>query len=134
MTVDDVRYTVGPMERGIARINRTLHQISENMRQIENQRRRKSKDDSYFIPMNSWSKEFSEVHDHLSEGSFNDSGLTRKRRRVNSKFAPPHIRQSDASPECGLYGFGGSRCSQQILSLTNELTSWLSAKFDNGKD
>ncbi|OAY68438.1 Protein LAZ 1 [Ananas comosus] len=36
VTVDDVRYTVGPMERGIARINRTLHQISENMRQIEN--------------------------------------------------------------------------------------------------
>ncbi|OAY68437.1 hypothetical protein ACMD2_17739 [Ananas comosus] len=78
--------------------------------------------------MNSWSKEFSEIHDHLSEGSFNDSGLTRKRRRVNSKFAPPHIRQSDASPECGSYGFGGSRCSQRILSLTNELTSWLSAK------
>ncbi|XP_020115262.1 protein LAZ1 homolog 1 isoform X1 [Ananas comosus] len=113
--VDDVRYTVshvvGPMERGIARINETLHQISENVRQIENRRRRKSKDDSYFIPMNSWSKEFSEVHDLLSEGSFSDSGLTRKRRRVNSKFAPPHIWQSDATPECGSYGFGGSRCS-----------------------
>ncbi|XAR49631.1 hypothetical protein NMG60_11032896 [Bertholletia excelsa] len=77
--VDDMKYTVShvmePVERGIARVNRTFHQISENVKRIEEERRKKSKDDSYLIPLNSWTKEFSEVHDDLIEGSVSDSAL-----------------------------------------------------------
>lgn len=83
--VDDVKFTVShvvePVERGIARINETFHQISENMKQHE-KRKRKAKDDSYLIPMMSWSEEFVDV-DHLPEGSFSDSGLTRKKNLRN---------------------------------------------------
>ncbi|KAJ0086010.1 hypothetical protein Patl1_08132 [Pistacia atlantica] len=34
---------------------------------------RSSKDDSYLIPLNSWTREFSEVHDKALEGSVSDS-------------------------------------------------------------
>lgn len=81
--VDDVKFTVShvvePVERGIARINETFHQISENVKEHE-KRRRKSKDDSYIIPLQPWSKEFSDIHDNFPEGSFSDSGLSRKRK------------------------------------------------------
>lgn len=79
--VDDMKYTVShvvePVEKGFAKINKTLHRISENVKRYEEQRRR-TKDDSYLIPMNSWSGEFSEVHDNLVEGSVSDSGLSNK--------------------------------------------------------
>ncbi|VAH91121.1 unnamed protein product [Triticum turgidum subsp. durum] len=80
--VDDVRYTVShvvePMERSFTKINKTLHQISENVKQIEKQKR-KAKDDSHLIPLESWSEEFSEAQDQVQGGSFSDSGLARKR-------------------------------------------------------
>nr|XP_023877088.1 protein LAZ1 homolog 1-like [Quercus suber]XP_023919023.1 protein LAZ1 homolog 1-like [Quercus suber]POE80302.1 protein laz1 like 1 [Quercus suber]POF02096.1 protein laz1 like 1 [Quercus suber] len=79
--VDDMKYTVShvvePVEKGFAKINKTLHQISENVKRYE-EKRRSTKDDSYLIPMNSWSGEFSEVHDNLVEGSVSDSGLSNK--------------------------------------------------------
>lgn len=79
--VDDVKFTVShvvePVERGIAKINETFHQISQNVKQQE-RLRKKSKDDSFLIPMNSWTQEFSGVHDHLPEGSISDSGLSTK--------------------------------------------------------
>ena len=69
-----VSHVVEPVERGFAKINKTFHQISENVKRFE-ERRKNSKDDSYLIPLNSWTKEFSEVHDNLVEGSVSDSGL-----------------------------------------------------------
>ncbi|OVA04128.1 Organic solute transporter Ost-alpha [Macleaya cordata] len=81
--VDDMKFTVShvvePVERGIARIHETFHQISENVKRHE-KRRRNSKDDSYLIPLHSWTKEFSEAHDHLVEGSVSDSGLASGKR------------------------------------------------------
>ncbi|KAJ3693033.1 hypothetical protein LUZ60_012128 [Juncus effusus] len=78
--VDDVKYTVShvvePVERGIARINETIHTISQNVKKIE-KRKRKSKDDSYLIPLKSRSNEFNEVSG-ITEGSFSDSGLRSK--------------------------------------------------------
>ncbi|KAG0491240.1 hypothetical protein HPP92_004638 [Vanilla planifolia] len=87
--VDDVKFTVShvvePMERGIARLNKTIHQISENIKQHE-MRKRKAKDDSDLIPLRTWTKEFSEARDHVAEGSFSDSGLSRKKTKtVDSK-------------------------------------------------
>ena len=80
--VDDVKYTVShvvePMERSFTKINKTFHQISQNVKQIEKQKR-KAKDDSHLIPLESRSEEFSEAHDQVSGGSFSDSGLARKR-------------------------------------------------------
>ncbi|GER38764.1 hypothetical protein STAS_15286 [Striga asiatica] len=76
--VDDMKFTVShvvePVERGLAKINRTFHQISENVKKFE-ERKKKSKDDSHLVPLNSRTKEFSEVHDELIEGSASDSGL-----------------------------------------------------------
>ncbi|PIA41784.1 hypothetical protein AQUCO_02200306v1 [Aquilegia coerulea] len=82
--VDDVKFTVShvvePVERGIAKINKTFHQISENVKEHE-KRRRKSKDDSALIPLNSWSGEFVEARGHLVEGSVSDSGLAGAKRK-----------------------------------------------------
>ncbi|XP_050213490.1 protein LAZ1 homolog 1 [Mercurialis annua] len=84
--VDDMKYTVShvvePVERGIAKINRTFHQISENMKRHE-ERKRNSKDDNYLVPLNSWTGEFSEAHANLIEGSVSDSGLTNSKRPHN---------------------------------------------------
>lgn len=82
--VDDMKFTVShvvePVERGIAKINKTFHQISENVKRHE-ERKRNAKDDSYVIPLNSWTREFSEVHDNLVEGSISDSGLSSGKRQ-----------------------------------------------------
>ncbi|KAH9757445.1 protein LAZ1 [Citrus sinensis] len=88
--VDDMKYTVShvvePVERGIAKINKTFHQISENVKRHEEERKRSSKDDSYLIPLNSWTREFSEVQDHIPEGSFSDSSISNgKRQHYQSK-------------------------------------------------
>ncbi|KAJ9146166.1 hypothetical protein P3X46_028470 [Hevea brasiliensis] len=91
--VDDMKYTVShvvePVERGIAKINRTFHQISENVKRHE-ERKRSSKDDNYLVPLNSWMKEFSEAHDNLLEGSVSDSSLPNSKR-------PPHHSKATAS-------------------------------------
>ncbi|KAH7568008.1 hypothetical protein JRO89_XS07G0213300 [Xanthoceras sorbifolium] len=89
--VDDMKYTVShvvePVERGIAKINKTFHQISENVKRQE-ERRRSSMDDSYVIPLNSWTREFSEVHDNIPEGSISDSGVSNgKRQHYQSKVS-----------------------------------------------
>lgn len=93
--VDDMKYTVShvvePVERGIARINETFQQISENVKRFEEQRR-SFKDDSYVIPMNSWTKEFSEGQDDDVEGSVSDSGLSSGKRHHQSKGSVPEIR------------------------------------------
>ncbi|KAM5562432.1 protein LAZ1 [Rosa sericea] len=82
--VDDMKYTVShvvePVERGFAKINKTLHQISENVKRHEEQRR-SAKDDSHLIPLSSWNREFSEVHENLVEGSVSDSGWSSGRRQ-----------------------------------------------------
>ncbi|KAJ7969927.1 protein LAZ1-like 1 isoform X1 [Quillaja saponaria] len=92
--VDDMKYTVShvvePVERGFAKINRTFHQISENVKRHE-ERRRSTKDDSYVIPLNSWSREFSDVHDSLAEGSCSDSGLHNGRRQHLQSRAPSSL-------------------------------------------
>ncbi|CAB4319686.1 unnamed protein product [Prunus armeniaca] len=67
-SVRDVIFGSEPVERGFAKINKTLHQISENVKRHEEQRK-SIRDDSYVIPLNSWNREFSEVRDNLVEGS-----------------------------------------------------------------
>ncbi|KAL6218107.1 PREDICTED: transmembrane protein 184 homolog DDB_G0279555 [Fragaria vesca subsp. vesca] len=88
--VDDMKYTVShvvePVERGFAKINKTLHQISENVKRHEEQRR-SAKDDSHVIPLSSWNREFSEVHENLVEGSISDSGLSSGRRQQTQSKA-----------------------------------------------
>lgn len=71
-----VSHVVEPVERGIAKMNKTFHQISENVKRHE-QRKRKAKDDTYLIPLNSRTNEFSEIHDNLPEGSISDSGINK---------------------------------------------------------
>ncbi|XVE60178.1 hypothetical protein DITRI_Ditri05aG0107300 [Diplodiscus trichospermus] len=97
--VDDMKYTVShvvePVERGIAKINKTFHQISENVKRHEEERRRSSKDDSYLIPLNSWNREFSEAHDNLVQGSVSDSGLANgKRHNIQPKAVSSRYRTS----------------------------------------
>lgn len=92
--VDDMKFTVShvvePVERGFAKINRTFHEISENVKKIE--LKKSSKDDS-LIPLNSYSKEFSEIHDDLGEGSVSDSGLLRgSRQHLKSKGSSSRFR------------------------------------------
>lgn len=80
-----VSHVVEPVERGFSKINEKFHQISENVKRLE-ERKKKTKDDSYVIPLNSWSKEFSDVHDNLVEGSCSDSNLPDvKRKYTHSK-------------------------------------------------
>ena len=78
-----VSHVVEPVERGFAKINKTLHQISENVKRHEEQRR-SAEDDSHVIPLSSWNREFSEVHENLVEGSISDSGLSSGRRNKPS--------------------------------------------------
>ncbi|XP_031393157.1 protein LAZ1 homolog 1 [Punica granatum] len=94
--VDDMKYTVShvvePVEKGFAKINKTFHQISENVKKFE-ERRKSSKDDTYLIPLNSWNGEFSEAHDKLLEGSVSDSGLSSgKRQAGHSKASVSRVR------------------------------------------
>lgn len=99
---DDVKFTVShvvePVERGIARINETIHTISKNVKRIE-KKKRKSKDDSYLIPLQS-SSEFLEAHDRIPEGSFSDSGLNR--------FLPSRSKKLSIARD---FEIGGSRWS-----------------------
>ena len=82
-----VSHVVEPLERGIAKVNRTFHQISENVKRFE-QKKKRTKDDSYVIPMSTWTKEFSEVHDNLYEGgSVSDSGLGSRKRHHQSRVS-----------------------------------------------
>jgi hypothetical protein len=86
--VDDVKYTVShvvePMERSFTKINKTIHQISENVKQLERQKK-KAKDDSHLIPLEPWSEEFSEAHDRAAGGSCSDSGLANTKYNRNPK-------------------------------------------------
>lgn len=95
--VDDMKYTVShvvePVERGIAKINKTFHQISENVKRHEEERRRSSKDDSFLIPLNSWNREFSEAQENLVGGSVSDSGLVNgKRHHIQGKSVASRYR------------------------------------------
>src|ERR1044072_1825217 len=96
---DDMKFTVShvvePVERGIAKINKTFHQISENVKRHDEERRRNTKDDSYLIPLRSWTTEFSDVHDKLVEGSgsVSDSGLSSGKRNVKSKSSTSRMRR-----------------------------------------
>lgn len=80
-----VSHVVEPVERGIAKINKTFHHLSENVKRFE-ERRKSSKDDTYLVPLNTWSTEFSEAGEDLIEGSVSDSGLSSgKRQHAHSK-------------------------------------------------
>lgn len=88
--VDDMKFTVShvvePVERGLAKINRTFHEISENVKRHED-RRRIPKDDSCLVPLNSWTNEFPQVDD-VEKGSFSDSNLTNVRRQRQQSKTP----------------------------------------------
>ncbi|CAN0928586.1 Protein LAZ1 homolog 1 [Linum grandiflorum] len=91
MIVDDMKYTVShvvePVERGIAKINKTIHKISENVKRQEEERKRSTKDDNFLVPLNSWTKEFSDAHENLGEGSVSDSGLLNLKTSSQSRSA-----------------------------------------------
>jgi len=96
--VDDMKFTVShvvePVERGIAKINKTFHQISENVKRHEQQRTQNTKDDSYLIPLRSRMPEFSDAHDAMGDGSFSDSGLSSgKRQYFQSKAGTTRSRR-----------------------------------------
>lgn len=98
--VDDMKFIVShvvePVERGIAKINKTFHQISENVKRHEDEQRKstKVKDDSYLVALRSWRSEFSDVHDRLGEGSVSDSGLpSSKRQHLQSKASASRMRR-----------------------------------------
>ncbi|XP_074564695.1 protein LAZ1 homolog 1-like isoform X2 [Curcuma longa] len=102
IVVDDVKFTVShvvePVERGIAKINKTLHQISENVKQHERSRR-KAKDDTSFVPLDSWREECFDAH--LVEGSYSDSGRpSSKKWQANAK---------SVGSRRGSFEFSGSR-------------------------
>ncbi|KAK1427173.1 hypothetical protein QVD17_15856 [Tagetes erecta] len=88
--VDDMKFTVShvvePVERGLAKINKTFHEISENVKRHED-RRRVPKDDSCLIPLNSRTNEFPQVDD-VEKGSFSDSNLTNVRRQRQQSKTP----------------------------------------------
>ncbi|RDY04226.1 Protein LAZ1-like 1, partial [Mucuna pruriens] len=95
--VDDMKFTVShvvePVERGIAKINKTFHQISENVKRHE-QRTKNTQDDSYLVPLRSRMPEFSDVHDTMVEGSVSDSGMhSGKRQHLESKAATTRSRR-----------------------------------------
>ena len=94
--VDDMKFTVShvvePVERSIAKINKTFHQISENVKRHDEERRRSTKDDSYLVPMRSWRTEYSDVHDGLVEGSVSDSGMPSGKRQ-HSKASASRMRR-----------------------------------------
>lgn len=97
--VDDMKFTVShvvePVERGIAKINKTFHQISENVKRHDEERRKNTrvKDDSYVVPLRSWRTEFSDVHEKLVEGSVSDGGLPSGRRHIQSKASASRMRR-----------------------------------------
>ncbi|CAL5203995.1 unnamed protein product [Lathyrus oleraceus] len=97
--VDDMKFTVShvvePVERGISKINKTIHQISENVKRHDEERKRntKVKDDCDLVPLHSWRTEFSDVHDKLVEGSVSDSGLTNGKRHIQSKGSASRMRR-----------------------------------------
>ncbi|KAL7086121.1 hypothetical protein ACP275_14G320400 [Erythranthe tilingii] len=86
--VDDMKFTVShvvePVERGFAKINRTFHQISENVKRYE-ESKKNTKDDSHLVPLKSRTKEFADVDDNLIEGSVSDSGLSDVKRPYYNK-------------------------------------------------
>lgn len=94
--VDDMKYTVShvvePVERGLAKINRTFHEISENVKRHEERRRPlpRPKDDSHLIPLSSWSNEFLEIHRDVEKGSSSDSKLSNARRSKNPFSQSPY--------------------------------------------
>lgn len=95
--VDDMKFTVShvvePVERGIAKINRTFHQISENVKRHDEERKKNVKDDSCLVTLRSWRTEFSDVHDNLVEGSVSDSGLPSGNRHLQSKASASRMRR-----------------------------------------
>lgn len=87
-----VTHVVEPVERGIAKINKTIHRFSENVKRHEEQRK-SAKDDSHLIPLNSWSRDFSELEENLTRGSVSDSGIPNgKRQHSQSKATASRIR------------------------------------------
>lgn len=85
-----VSHVVEPVERGIAKINRTFHEISANVKRHD-VRRRSAKDDT-LVPMNSWTKEFSEAHENIVEGSVSDSGLSNGKKQNQWKASSSRTR------------------------------------------
>lgn len=86
-----VSHVVEPVERGFAKINRTFHEISENVKRHEERRRSSSKDDT-LVPLNSWTKEFSEARDDFVEGSVSDSGLLSGKKQNQFKASASRTR------------------------------------------
>ncbi|KAH9298338.1 hypothetical protein KI387_030020, partial [Taxus chinensis] len=85
--VKDVKFTVHhavePVEKGFTRINETFHQISQNIKRHERERRH-TKDDSYVPSSNSANRVIRGIDDPLLTGSMSDSGIARSKKHRSS--------------------------------------------------
>ncbi|KAK4387372.1 protein LAZ11 [Sesamum angolense] len=67
------------------KLHQSVRDVVIGSGEIYEERKRNSKDDSHLVPLNSRTKEFSDVHDDLIEGSVSDSGLS-DGKRPHHKF------------------------------------------------
>lgn len=85
--VKDVKFTVShavePVEKGFTRINERFHQIHQNIKRHEKERRH-TKDDSYVSSSNSVNRVIRGIDDPLLTGSISDSGIGRSKKHRSS--------------------------------------------------
>eukprot|EP00249_Psilotum_nudum_P021553 c28152_g1_i5 orf=572-2083(+) len=109
--VNDVKFTVDkvrePVEKGISRLNETIHQLKRNIKSHEKGRRQYTKDDSW---LSSSPKSYSSIRgidDPLLTGSISDSGVGRGTKRKSSLT----YGSAESSSESSDQGFGSIRTS-----------------------
>lgn len=80
--VNDVKFTVTqavePVEKGITKFNQKLHKISQNIKRHDKGRR--TKDDSFISTSSPTRKVIRGIDDPLLNGSFSDSGSSRRKK------------------------------------------------------
>lgn len=106
--VNDLRFTmtqaVEPVEKGFTRFNEKLHKISEN---IKSNKGRRSKDDSWSSPTK---RVIRGIDDPLLNGSFSDSGATKKKRhRRKSGYTSAESGGESSSSTDQMYQIHGRR-------------------------
>ncbi|GLJ44296.1 hypothetical protein SUGI_0927070 [Cryptomeria japonica] len=111
--VNDVKFTVHhavePVEKGFTRINETFHQISQNIKRHERERRH-TKDDSFVLSSNSANRVIRGIDDPLLTGSISDSGITRsKKHRSTSGNASAESGGENSDTGGGRYEIHGRR-------------------------
>jgi hypothetical protein len=112
--VNDVRFTVTqavePVEKGITRFGEKLHEISQNIKR-QDRDRRKTKDDSYISTSPPARRVIRGIDDPLLTGSMSDSGVTRgkKHRRKSGYTSGESGGESSSDQSYGGYQVRGRR-------------------------